>query len=220
MALASARYTEGTRPTVESSSDYYGLNFPIAPRRIEGRLAPVSWADIGADIGWLDGGVDVRFGVPAAPGRFWVGSLALGVRSGQPGPFKQTRGTHSYWARLEGYPLLHESKNESHRAVVALGLNGGVFFHHVPDGSSDRGAFNEFATNVFREELRVETALGYFLNPSTSARLLLAMEPYWVFKGNDGSGGPPGSSFEQSWGMVFVLSGSIFLRAHQPDDAK
>ena len=220
LAVASARYTEGERPSVEGSSDYYGLNLPIPPRRLEARLAPVSWADIGADLGWLDGGVDVRFGVPAAAGRFWVGSLALGARSGRPGPFKDTKGTHSYWARLEAYPLLHESKHESHRAIVALGLNSGVFYHHVPSTTLGGDAFSDFATHVLRQELRVETALGYFLSPSGAARLLLAMEPYWVVKGNDGSGGPPGSSFEQSWGMVFVLSGSIFLRAHQPDDAR
>ena len=66
-AVASARHSPGAgRGATESSSDYYGVNLPLPPRRLEGRLAPVSWADIGADLGWLDGGVDARFGVEAA----------------------------------------------------------------------------------------------------------------------------------------------------------
>jgi hypothetical protein len=205
----------------KGTADYYGVNFPIPPRRLEGRLAPVSWADLGADIGWLDGGVDVRFGVPAAAGRFFAGNLALGMRSGRPGPFHRTKDTHSFWGRLEAYPLLGESSQSSHRGVVALGLNGGVFYHQMSeapaDDNDDEGGFGfDDGTPIFRRELRLEAALGYFVKPPTAAAVLLAVEPYWVVRGNDGSGGPPGTTFHQAWGVVFVLSGSFFLRVHQP----
>jgi hypothetical protein len=227
VAVASARYSRGAgQGSVESSSDYYGANLPLPPRRLEARLAPVSWADIGADLGWIDGGVDVRFGMPAAAGRFFAGNLAFGLRSGKSGPFQRTKPTHSYWARLEAYPLLRESRDDSHRAIVSLGLNRGVFYHEVPvsnfvdDSEGGSGWYSDFSTPIFREELRLEAALGYFLKPRGAASLLLAAEPYWVVRGNDGTGGPAGSSFRQSWGVVFVLTASVFLRAHQPDDAR
>ena len=219
VAVGKAQIARPGRHLNKGTADYYGVNFPIPPRRLEGRLAPVSWADLGADIGWLDGGVDMRFGVPAAAGRFFAGNLALGMRSGRPGPFKQTKGTHSFWGRLEAYPLLGESSQGSHRGVVALGLNGGVFYHQMSGAvtDDDEGGFG-FAdgTPIFRRELRLEAALGYFVKPPTAAAVLLAVEPYWVVRGNDGSGGPPDTTFHQAWGVVFVLSGSIFLRAHQP----
>lgn len=224
VAAASARYSRAPgQGSVESSSDYYGANLPLPPRRLEARLAPVSWADIGADLGWIDGGVDARFGMPAAAGRFFAGNVALGLRSG--GPIRRTKPTHSYWARVEAYPLLGESRENSHRALVALGLNSGVFYHEVPiseyaDDISDSGWLTDYSTRIHRKEVRLEAALGYFLKPRGAASLLLAVEPYWVVRGNDGSGGPAGSSFQQSWGVVFVLSASVFLRAHQPDDAR
>ena len=83
LAVAAARYSRAPgQGSVESSSDYYGANLPLPPRRLEARLAPVSWADIGADLGWIDRGADVRFGMPAAAGRFFAGNVALGLRSG------------------------------------------------------------------------------------------------------------------------------------------
>jgi hypothetical protein len=226
VAVASARYSRTPdQGNTGSSSDYYGVNLPLPPRRLEARLAPVSWADIGADLGWIDGGVDVRFGVPAAAGRFFAGNVALGLRSGKAGPVQRTKQTHSYWARVEAYPLLRETRNDSHRALVALGLNSGVFYHEVPitpfaDDQADAGGFTDYSTRIYREEVRLEAALGYFLKPSGAASLLLGVEPYWVVRGNDGSGGPAGSWFTQGWGLVFVLNASMFLRAHQPDDAR
>ena len=221
VAVGKARLARPGRAVNKGTADYYGLNFPIPPRRLEGRLAPVSWADLGADLGWLDGGVDVRVGVPAAAGRFFAGNLALGMRSGRPGPIRETKGTHSFWGRLEAYPLLAESSQGSQRGVVALGLNGGVFYHQVSEAAEsdegDEGSFGfDDGTPIFRRELRLEAAVGYFVKPATLAALLIAVEPYWVVRGNDGSGGPPGTTFREAWGVVFVLSGSFFFRAHQP----
>lgn len=217
VAVGKARLARPGRPTTKGTGDFYGLNFPIPPRRLEGRLAPVSWADLGADIGWLDGGVDVRFGVPAAAGRFFAGNLALGMRSGGPGPVRRTKGTHSFWGRVEAYPLVREASDGSQRAVVALGLNGGVFYHQVSDAGDQSGdGFDFDATPILRRELRLEAAFGYFVKPPTTAALLFAVEPYWVVHGNDGSGGPVDTTYHEAWGVVFVLSGSFFLRAHQP----
>lgn len=231
VAVGSAKYREAGRAPSDGTADYYGLNFPIPPRRLEARLAPVSWADLGGDLGWIDGGVDVRFGLPSAPGRFWAANLALGLRSGRAGPIHETRGTHSYWARLEAYPLLHESHGsrgaiDSHRGVLSLGLDSGVFLHQIelPPKSTDSSddEFFDFGPDtqtILRRELRLEAALGYCVKPSNGAGVLLGLEPYWVLRGDDGSGGPAGSDYRQSWGVVLVLNGSFFLRAHQPASA-
>ncbi len=225
VAAGNAEYREPGRASGEGSGDYYGLNFPIPPRRLEARLAPVSWADIGGDIGWIDGGVDIRFGMPSTPGRFWAANLALGMRSGKPGPINATKGTHSYWGRLEVYPLLHESHDargvtETRRGVLAVGLNGGVFFHQLAldrQGAHDPGdGFNWDSLPIRRRELRLETALGLWLRPRKGMAALIGLEPYWLLRGDDGSGGPAGSTYRQSWGFVVVLSGSFFLRAHTP----
>jgi hypothetical protein len=217
VAAGSAQLQRPGQPKQDSSADYYGFQFPIPPRRLEARLAPVSWADLGGDIGWIDGGVDVRFGVPAADGRRFAGNLALGLRSGQPGPFQETKGTHSFWGRLEAYPLLFEEHDdlgvrESHRGVLALGVNGGVFSHQVPlTGASDDPDGVDFdSLQVRRRELRIEAAVGYFLKPRSAAGVLLGLEPYWVAHADAIDVG----TYEQSWGVVLVLSGSFFLRAH------
>ncbi len=225
VAAGNAKYREPGRAPADGSGDYYGLNFPIAPRRLEARLAPVRWADIGGDIGWIDGGVDVRFGLPSTPGRFWAANLAVGMRSGTPGPIHATKRTYSYWGRLEVYPLLHESRDargllETRRGVIALGLDGGVFFHQLAlerAGGHDPGdGFNFDSLPILRHELRLETAIGFWMRPRTGMAALVGLEPYWVLRGDDGSGGPAGSTYRQSWGFVVVLSGSFFLRAYQP----
>ncbi len=228
VAAGSVKYREPGRTPTDGTGDYYGLNFPIPPRRLEARLAPVSWADIGGDLGWIDGGVDVRFGLPSAAGRFWAANIALGMRSGKPGPFHTTKGTYSYWGRLEAYPLLHESHDsrgviDSHRGVVALGLDNGVFFHQLALPAKDDGGdgfeFGPDEQPILRRELRLETAVGYCVRPRSGPGVLIGLEPYWVLRGDDGSGGPVGSTYRQSWGVVLVLNGSFFLRAHQPAPA-
>jgi hypothetical protein len=223
VAAGSARLQRPGKPEVSSSADYFGVNFPLPPRRLEARLAPVSWADVGGDIGWLDGGVDVRFGLPSAKGRFVAANLALGMRSGQPGVVPETNSTYSYWARLEAYPLLSERSDElgvreSHRGVLALGLNGGVFSHQVPlpwDSGSEPGDGNYSTFQVRRRELRVEAAVGYFVQPRGAAALLVGLEPYWV-----ASADPIGvGTYHQTWGVVLVMSGSFFLRVHHAPTA-
>lgn len=218
VAAGKARLERPGQKELRGSADYFGVQFPIVPRRLEVRLAPVSWADVGADIGWIDGGADVRFGVPEAQGRFFAGNLALGMRSGKPGPFRATEETYGYWGRLEAYPLLVERTDklgvrESHRGVLALGVHGGVFSHQFPkpSDSSEAGSASYDGQQILRRELRVEAAVGYFVRPRGAAAVLVAVEPYWVADAGPIAGG----RYHQSWGVVLVLSGSFFLRAYR-----
>jgi hypothetical protein len=200
----------GTRPQVNESSDRFYSSFTIFPRRLELRVAPVSFIDVGADLGWLDGGVDVRVGVPAAAGRVLAGNLALGFRSGEPIPIDSTRGMHSLWARLEAYPLLHEERHPRGvtmgRAVLALGVDAGLFYHAVTkpydstDAQFDGPPLGRDDIDLPRRELRIEAALGYHVASAERTSALIAFEPYWVVSHDDSQ-----PDYHQSWGTVLVL---------------
>jgi hypothetical protein len=49
-------------------ADYYWTELAVIPRRLEARVSPVAWMDVGGQIGWVDGGADLRIGLPARPG--------------------------------------------------------------------------------------------------------------------------------------------------------
>lgn len=218
LALSHARLERKGGPDITGTSDHYWVNLPVLPRRIEMRLSPVSWADIGADVGWLDGGFDVRVGVPAQRGEFWAGNLAVGARSGQAGPFKDTKRQFSYWARTELYPLLNESGGalqKSRRAVFSLGLNVGAFYHQLdlPSDaiSEDEDGLGFHAAQLIRDEMRIEAAAGIVLL-NQRASVLIALEPYLAFDLETDSGSCSlCPRYQQSTGIVLVIDVAFFL---------
>jgi hypothetical protein len=209
----------GTRPQVNESSDRFYSNFAIFPRRLELRVAPVSFIDVGADLGWIDGGVDVRLGVPAAPSRVFAGNVAFGFRSGEPIPISRTRGMHSLWARLEAYPLLHEKPHPRGftmgRAVLSLGVDAGLFYHAVTEPYDpaevvfDGPPLGRDDIDLPRRELRIEAALGYHLASAERTSVLIAFEPYWVTSHDDSQ-----PDYHQSWGTVLVLRLALSVPLH------
>jgi hypothetical protein len=218
VAVSHARLEREGQEDLTGSTDHYWTNVPIVPRRLELRLSPVSWADIGGEIGWLDGGVDARFGIPAEPGAFVAGNIALGARSGQAGPFKDTKRTYGAWARTEFYPLLDETRTgklrKSHRGVLALGLDVGAFYHQIyePPGRDDPNEGLGFsAKQLIRDEARIEAAVGYVLL-NERASVLAAVEPYLAFDlGTDSASCSLCSRYTQSWGVVLVFNAAFFL---------
>lgn len=212
IAFNAARLERAGQSDLHDASDYYWVNFPIFPRRFELRLAPLSWLDVGGDAGWLDGGFDVRFGLPSRPHRFLAGNLALGARSGEPGTFKDTKATHSLWGRVEAYPLLYESfdawgLSATHRGMLALGINSGVFYHQVAEPEDPREPMEGpgfSAVQILRQELRLEAAIGYWFKPRRIPALLAGVEPYWVLAGEH-----PQDAYHQKWGVVLVLRGAL-----------
>jgi hypothetical protein len=207
----------GTRPQVNASSDRFYSNFAIFPRRLELRVAPVSFIDVGADLGWIDGGVDVRLGMPAAPSRVFAGNVAFGLRSGEPTPIRSTRGMHSLWGRLEAYPLLHQERHPRGftmgRAVLSLGLDAGLFYHAVtePDAQTeyDGPPVGGNDIDLPRRELRIEAALGYHVASAERTSVLIAFEPYWVTSHDDSQ-----PDYHQSWGIVLVLRLALSVPLH------
>jgi len=217
LALSYATLERPGESDVTGSSDHYLLNLPVLPRRIEMRLSPVSWLDVGTEVGWLDGGLDVRVGFPAERGEFWAGNLAVGARTGQAGPFKDTKRQYSYWARTEVYPLLDESGGalqKSRRALLSLGVDVGAFYHQLelpedPNYGEDGFGFNP--AQLIRDEMRVEAAAGIvFLNRRAS--VLVALEPYLAFDLETDAGSCElCPRYRQSAGVVLVLDVALFL---------
>lgn len=204
---------DGTRAT--GSADDLGNPLTIFPRRLEGRVSPVEWMDVGGQLGWLDGGLDLRLGLPAQPGRFIAFALAAGYDWGSGGVVPDTDLTRSKWIRLEAYPSLDRRAGRAW-LVIAAGLDSGTFYHEVADPNppdSPEGNYRQSAFSLIRQETRLETSIGVF--GTTGARkggggsFLFSVTPYFVL-----DGGPPevtcagctaeASAYRQSWGIVAV----------------
>ncbi len=196
--------------TVSGTSDHYWAPFTVFPPRAELRIAPVGWMDVGGHLGWLDGGLELRFGLPASPSRPWAMNLAAGVRSGEVGRFEATKGQRALFGRLEAYPLLYEG---SGRLVLALGLDAGIFYHEIDYRQSYQreldGSFSFTALGIVRDELRLESAVGYsFLGRRGS--VLAAIEPYVILDSGEPENCSSCVAFRQSFGLVIVIRLSLF----------
>ncbi|MBC8131855.1 MAG: hypothetical protein H7X95_02660 [Deltaproteobacteria bacterium] len=208
-AAAAATLSDGL--STKGGADNYWGDLTILPRRLEGRLSPLPWFDIGGQIGWLGGGADARIGIPALPGRFLAVNLAAGIDTGDIGPTHGTKPTRSRWVRLETYPAL-PFLDFNFRLVVAAGIHAGRFFHQLPDPrpqASFNDGFAPGAINIIRNETRLETSVGAFLFPRPEASFLFTISPYFVLDADAPGPGcvdcsAPVVDYRQSWGLVVV----------------
>jgi hypothetical protein len=211
-ARGDATLMEGTTTTGRAADTYVDMA-PVIPRRLEARISPVSWADIGGQLGWLDGGADIRVGLPASDRWPLAVDLAAGFATGRLGPFHDTKLQRSRWLRLEVYPRLSTGEWGT-SLVLALGLNVGDFYHELPDPTPPEGT--HFPTvpasvNLIRQETRLEGSLGlFFLSDVDGAfSLLITASPYKVL--DVGAIGPACgdclaeiATYRESWGVVLV----------------
>lgn len=178
LGLSSARAVREDGFTARGTSDHYASPAALIPQRLELRFSPVEWLDFGGDTSWLDGGGDVRIGYAAKPSRALAGHLAFGFRAGLFGEVESTLNTGAAWIRAEAYPLLLQPTG---RLMLALGVNSGKFYHQINIG--ERGPADPkdapAAIEVMRRELRLETAVGYFVQQYRGS-MLVAIEPYFV----------------------------------------
>lgn len=186
----------------------------VFPRRVEARIAVTSWLDLGGDLGWLDAAADVRVGLPAAPERLFAFNLAAGHRTGELGLFKDAKRARSYWVRLEAYPLLHSStqphggdidraSTTSGRAVSAIGLNRGTFYHdHAYQPDPDDEGWGPPEHSHYDDELRLEVAAGYHFRGRHNTWIQAVVQPYAVIDGD---------APKHFWGLMIVLNGGAFI---------
>jgi hypothetical protein len=205
----SVELPDGTRSS--GSADNYWSALTILPRRLEGRLSPVKWLDIGGQLGWLDSGADLRVGVPAAPERSWAFDLAAGFDTGRGGLFEDTKPTRSRWLRLEAYPSLPNPQLHT-RLVLAAGADFGTFLHQLGDPrpqTTFSDGWGPAAIQVVRTETRLEGSVGVFVYPGVVGSFMLTINPYVTVD----SGAPetschacqPIASYAEDWGIVLVM---------------
>jgi hypothetical protein len=217
VAFSHARLERAGQPDVSGSSDHFYANLPLLPRRVEARVSPVSWMDLGLELGWLEAGANLRFGVPSKVGKLFAGNVALGATSSASSPFKDTKKAYSVWARTEFYPLLSDARSgakvTSHRGVLSLGVDVGSFYHQlqlaVPNDTGE--SYGPSWLALVRDEARLEGAIGYTA-VSERASVLVALEPYAAIDLNtDPARCSRCSSYQQSWGLVLVLNLAVFV---------
>lgn len=199
--------------TSSGRADNYWGNATVLVRRLEARVSPIDWLDLGGQVGWLDGGAEVRAGLPALHGWPVPISLAAGFLTGRAGPAKDTRAQHSRWLRLEAYPHLAGPLPDVF-LVLSCGLDTGDFYHEVPDPEPQGLAFDapvpQGQLQLLRHEQRLETSVGIFVLPrGRVASIMLTVSPYFVL--DQGMARrvcddcmPAIASYRQGWGAVVV----------------
>jgi hypothetical protein len=189
-------------------ADYYWSQLAVIPRRLEARISPVAWMDVGGQIGWVDGGANVRIGLPARPGDSRAFQLAAGFDTDEAGLYKDWKAAGSKWVRLEAYPLLPLPGGKT-RLVLAGGIDFGLFHHELddprpPEHVSDVG-LNLTTIRIIRRETRLETSVGLFI-PGRFVSALITVSPYFVVDADNPDKNElyPIASYRQSWGIAFV----------------
>ncbi len=219
VAFSRAEATLPGGEVTSGTSDHYWSPYAVAQRRLELRASILPWFDVGTDIGWLDGGVDGRVGLPAAPGVEWAMQVAGGWRSGAQGPIEHTKSTNARWLRLEAYPLLRERiSNDGSlyqmRGILGLGVSDGRFIHQLPDPriSLHEGSdgFSPDVIRVEREETRVDVALGADFFGAPAAAVTIFAQGYAVLNSSCVDCDDV-ARYSQGWGASLVLRGSFVL---------
>jgi len=190
---------------------------PLFPRRLETRLSPLPWMDVGAQIGWLGGGAELRLGLPATPERLLPFNVTAGFDTGRAGPFVDTKGVRLHWLRAEAYPNIPRLRGHM-RLIFAAGVGWGDYYHELDDPRPLEpvgDGFDRNTVSLLRHETRLETSVGALGYEGRHLLALFTISPYVVLA----SGAPRPvctcndvvSSYQQGWGIVFVVTGRFRL---------
>jgi hypothetical protein len=214
-AYGPARASQGGQQ-ISGNGQMIGRGDPIGsavPVSVGIRQALTTHAELAADYGFLNSGVELRAGTAAAESR-WPGAISLQARSSQlavgvsdnhPGP------TYELRLRLEAYP---EWVSAQKRWMFSLGVSHGVFEHSIPGPAAQGGDVPDLDARfvVARRETRLEFGIGFDLQVPR-AELRFAVLP-WVVLGSGATTAPcqPGCApidFSQSWGLSILFSPSL-----------
>jgi hypothetical protein len=185
------------RVTMQSSTDGHrasytdgaadAINMPLFPSRLGGRLGATKWFDVGADVSYLDSGLELRGGLPEGARPFPL-ALSVGMRRGNWGLLNKGHGSSEQRVRLEAYPRLADLQRVRLNLISTLGVSTGKRFHplSLPNRfaapSCEYGCWPQFSPNsgdVFRDETRVEGSAGVELRQDNFFMSVVLM-PYVV----------------------------------------
>jgi len=224
-AAMAAPYAEGKADAISwngrDSGSYRDATADHTPfpmfARTGARLAPTSYFDIAADIGWIEGGAEFRIGLPEGTRPFPV-ALAGGYRAGWEPLFVNRFSPAFGYGRLEVYPLLWSGKDRRRlSAVLTGGLSHGDRYHSV---TLPRMQFNlngdtlgDPEVEILRRETRFEATFGVDGRPHRGLLAGLYLMPYWVVNQSapqqvyfDGAQGSTLVRYQQDFGLLVALN--------------
>jgi hypothetical protein len=195
----------------------FGASAPFFPLRAMLRASPAPFIDVGADIGWVDAGLQLRAG-PLAAGRKLPWGVELEWRTGQLGAYSRDaiRRVRVYGARVEGYPALGAFRGLDVYGALTLGASTGTRGHSMwVTGLPDLSTGEERASlDVAREETRLELSVGVHARGKPMA-ITVALMPWFAL--DEGrvretectSCELELDGFGAAWGFGLVASGSL-----------
>jgi hypothetical protein len=228
-------YAPATAQTVQPSGEpytlrrnsamYWGL-VPLWPLRAMLRLSPGTFMDVGADIGWMDLGLQLRAGQLDAR-RQWPWGIELEWRTGQRSLFQDDvpRSVRIYQARAELYPRLGSWIGRDTFGVLTAGVSTGTRAHSMfPPGEFDVTMEGPGGAGflVARHETRLELSAGAQARDQRAA-ISVALQP-WIalHPGRVLQSACDGctlslSSLDAGWGVALVATFQVIWEDEQRD---
>jgi hypothetical protein len=173
----------------------------------------VADVEAGADVGWVDSGVALRFALPPRVGTEPL-VLSVGLRTGRVSAFRDD--TYQGSLAVEAYPVISWAGTRSTRLMLSLGATAGTFVHELllPDSyrlDSDAPTGSP-TVKVLRPEVRLQTSVGVYVT-NEHFGLGIALSPWFVVHAaeptsvvcEDCTGRPVIGNYEQSWGISLSL---------------
>jgi hypothetical protein len=221
-APASAETTtpSGAPYTLRGNSEMFRGALPsFVPLRAMVRANPTSFLDVGADIGWMDAGLQLRAGPLDRHSRLPWG-IELEWRTGQTTYFDDplARRARAYRARLELYPALGTFGYLDAFGVLTLGVSTGTRLHYVwgVPAAFDTAQEGPFPAGllVSRDETRLEASLGAHGSGKMLA-VTVALQPWLGLHQGAVRGATCDTcslefqSLDVDWGLGLVAGGSL-----------
>jgi hypothetical protein len=222
-ATARTLQASGVPYTLRSNSSMFRGLAPLAPLRAMVRASAGPCLDFGADLGWLDAGLQLRAGQLDARRRLPWG-LELEWRTGQLTVFDSAvaRQVRIYRARAELYPMLGARFADMDGfGVLTVGVSSGVQHHFMfvpavadPTVDTTGDGFASSELEVARSETRLEVSLGLHGRGPAGA-VTVALQPWLglhqgaVRDATCAACALELQSLDVPWGLGLVVGGSL-----------
>lgn len=217
-ASAETVQPSGAPYTLRGNSEMFRGPVPFLPLRAMVRANPTSFLDVGADIGWMDAGLQLRAG-PLDKRNDLPWGVELEWRTGQNSFFnyESAQSARVYRARFEMYPAFGNLGTLDAFGVVTLGVSTGTRPHYMavpaPFDTIQEGPIPP-SLDVSRSETRLEMSLGVHGRGKPVA-FTVALQPWLgLHQGAVRDASCSGCSLEfrsldVDWGLGVIAGGSL-----------